>query len=646
MKFKKSLAFKLALFILIGTSAVFLGAFGYNYCFSRATTLAHIKSDMNWMARDSVSRINTSLESVAMMPEYAALRLERGPIKESELTDMLEDLVKSHPMVYGSTASFEPYRFSKNKRVFSPYVYEKGKDFIRTDLNSPSYNYFKWHWYTRPQAEGGPVWSEPYFDEGGGNIPMCTYSVPFYFRDAGAKKFAGVVTADISLDWLVELVSSIKVSRTGYAFLVSSKGLLIAHPQKDMVMKGTLSGFAKRIHNQDLMDVADKIAAGQEGFVRASIDDDYWHILFVPMQKSGWSLGIMAPESELFADINALWRKVLIIGASGFGLLFVLAALLSSSFVRPIRLLAGSTAEIARGNLDAKLPPIQSQDELGELSHSFENMRVALKEYIADLARTTAAKERIESELKIARAIQMNFLPKKFPAIAEGKSFELDARLEPAKMVGGDFYDFFMLDEDRLFFSIGDVSDKGVPAALFMAVTKTLMKGIAVPGVGPCEVFKRVNYELAVDNDMMMFVTAFCAVLNLKTGELEYSNAGHLPPLLVRADASTEVLALPPGPVLGIRETAAYSCRTVHMRPGDQLILYTDGITESSSPVGEFYGDERLLALAGATRGAGPEQAIAALFKATGDFSSGAEQFDDMTALAVRYNGSREGRHG
>jgi len=646
MKFKKSLAFKLALFILIGTSAVFLGAFGYNYCFSREVTLAHIKSDMNWMARDSVKRIDTSLESVALMPEYAALRIQRGPMKEGELLDMLEDLVRTHPTIYGSTASFEPYRFSRNKKVFAPYVFENALGLKRTDLNSPSYNYFKWPWYTIPRDEGRAVWSEPYFDEGGGNIPMCTYSVPFYGTEGGRKKFAGVVTADISLDWLVELVSSIKVSRTGYAFLVSKKGLLIAHPQKDMVLKGTLSGFAKRIHNQDLMDVADKIAAGEEGFVRVRMDNDNWHILFIPMRKSGWALGIMAPEKELFADINALWRKVLIIGASGFGLLFILAALLSSSFVRPIRLLAGSTAEIARGNLDAKLPAIHSQDELGELSHSFENMRVALKEYIADLARTTAAKERIESELKIARVIQMNFLPRKFPEIAVEKHFELDARLEPAKMVGGDFYDFFMLDDDRLFFSIGDVSDKGVPAALFMAVTKTLMKGIAAPGIGPCDVFRRVNAELAVDNEMMMFVTAFCAVLNIKTGELEYSNAGHLPPVLRRADGRIEFLELPPGPVLGIKPSGTYGCRSMRLEPGDQLLLYTDGITESANPAGEFYGEERLRELAAGMRLGGPEQTIAVLFQATGAFSSGAEQFDDMTALAVRYNGGGSAQEG
>ncbi|NLO90527.1 MAG: HAMP domain-containing protein, partial [Elusimicrobia bacterium] len=490
MIFKKSLALKLELFILAGTSLVFLGAFAYNYYFSRQITLAHVREDMQWTAQDSLKRINTALESVELMPQYAAMQIERGGVGEASLWGMLEDLVKSHPMIYGSTASYEPYAFSRSRKLFAPYVYEKGKDLLRASLATPSYNYQAWQWYMRPRESGKPQWSEPYFDEGGGNIPMCTYSVPFYAAKDGKKTFSGVVTADISLDWLVDLASSIQITRSGYAFMVSRKGLLIAHPDKSLVMRGTLAGFAEKIKSPALLDVAEKISAGEEGFARIRLEGDYWQILFIPIPRSGWALGIMAPEKELFADISELGRNVLLIGGIGFALLFLIASCLSRNFVNPIRLLAGSTAEIAKGNLDAALPAIRSEDELGELSHSFEEMRVALKEYIADLARTTAAKERIESELKIARAIQMNFLPKKFPVLDADGKFLLDARLEPAKMVGGDFYDFFMLDDDNLFFSIGDVSDKGVPAALFMAVTKTLMKGIAAPGMEPCEVLR------------------------------------------------------------------------------------------------------------------------------------------------------------
>nr|HOX22639.1 PP2C family protein-serine/threonine phosphatase [Elusimicrobiales bacterium] len=177
-------------------------------------------------------------------------------------------------------------------------------------------------------------------------------------------------------------------------------------------------------------------------------------------------------------------------------------------------------------------------------------------------------------------------------------------------------------------------------AALFMAVTKTLMKGIAAPGIGPCEVFKRVNAELAHDNEMMMFVTAFCGVLDLNTGELEYSNAGHLPPLVVRANGQVEKLELPAGAVLGVKDDADYSCRGIHLNAGDSLLLYTDGITESADRAGQFFGEERLTDLAYSLKGVGPEKAIHSLFEAAASFSSGAEQFDDMTALAVRYNGA------
>ncbi|HOX21985.1 MAG TPA: cache domain-containing protein, partial [Elusimicrobiales bacterium] len=359
MKLRKSLSFKLAVFILGGTSLVFLGAFSYNYRTSRALTLAHIKTDMDWMARDSVKRINANLSGVEVVPEYAALRIGRGTITEKELWDMLEDAVSAHPMIYGSTASFEPFGFSKKRKAFAPYVCEQGNELKRSFLDPPAYDYFTWPWYYQPRQENKSVWSEPYFDEGGGNIPMCTYSVPFYSGLGPDRKFAGVITADISLNWLIELVSSIKVSSSGYGFLVSRKGLVIAHPDKSLVMRGTLAGFAERTNNRELLKVAQKINAGEEGFVRVHMENDYWHVFFLPLPKSGWTLGIMAPEKELFADLASLWRNVLIIGICGFGLLFIVAALLSSSFVRPIRLLAGSTAQIAKGNLDAQLPPIK-----------------------------------------------------------------------------------------------------------------------------------------------------------------------------------------------------------------------------------------------------------------------------------------------
>jgi len=274
------------------------------------------------------------------------------------------------------------------------------------------------------------------------------------------------------------------------------------------------------------------------------------------------------------------------------------------------------------------------------LTRSVDEMRIALKEYIADIAETSRAQERIESELKIASAIQMNFLPKRFPPFPDQTAFDLYAALAPAREVGGDLYDFFMLDPNHLFFSVGDVSDKGVPAALFMAVTKTLMKGIAEQGSTPADVLDRVNAELCQNNETVMFVTLVCGILDVATGDLVYSNAGHNPPALLRAGKRPEFLPLPPGLVLGVAEEAAFETRSIRLAPGDRLLLYTDGVTEAMDANQQLFSDERLLRETTWMAVETPRQMVERLMAAVHAYAGGTAQSDDITVLALQYKGS------
>ena len=341
----------------------------------------------------------------------------------------------------------------------------------------------------------------------------------------------------------------------------------------------------------------------------------------------------------MFADVRRLNRQVLLIGVLGFSVLALVIAFFSETITRPLRFLARTTREIAKGNLDVDIPTTGAGDEIGQLSTSFRGMQEALKEYISNLAQATAARERVESELKIAHTIQMSFLPKKFPPFPEKSEFEIYATLEPAKEVGGDLYDFFLLDEDHLFFTVGDVSGKGVPAALFMAVTKTLMKGVAESRLSPAGVLAKVNQELAVDNDSMMFTTVFCGLLNYRTGLLQFSNAGHNPPLIMRPNG-VEWLTLPPGVVLGVDTGAEYRTAEMQLRPGDVLLVYTDGITEATNAASQLYSDAALLQTAtGLLPVLSPEKLVAAIMTVVKRFEENVPAADDKTVLALRFLG-------
>jgi serine phosphatase RsbU (regulator of sigma subunit) len=255
----------------------------------------------------------------------------------------------------------------------------------------------------------------------------------------------------------------------------------------------------------------------------------------------------------------------------------------------------------------------------------------------ARLTEAYVEKQRIDEALKLARDIQMSILPKRFPPFPEREEFEIFASIEPAKEVGGDFYDFFFVDRDNLCFCIGDVSGKGIPAALFMAVTKTLIKAKTSKGMYPDEILSCVNKELCVDNDASMFVTIFCGILNTRTGEVLYCNGGHNPPYIFTKARGVEVLGTNTGMALGVYEAARYSTNTVTLAPGDSIFLYTDGVTEAMDINGAFYTDERLKRFLENQKNIEIVERLRNTLNDLNIFASGAPQADDITLMEIKY---------
>ncbi len=639
---KQRLSHRLALYVLLSISLILVSAFGYNYYYSKKLVLKNVRETATKLTQSLVYRFETKLQSVEQVPNFIALRLERESPPKSAIKSMISDLITHNPDIFGSTVAFEPYAMEPERLYFAPYFFrnETGQPSY-SELGEEAYHYFHWPWYSVPKQLDRAVWSEPYFDEGGGDILMCTYSVPFYRQTENGRKFWGVVTADISLKGLVRNISELSLYQSGYAFLISRSGQFVAHPDENRIMRESIFSVAEEKNMPELQRIGEEMVRGGEGFadIRSVHTGVESLLYYAPVPTTGWSVGVMIPREELYADIVFLNHSVLLIGGIGLSILFLVVIGISRSITRPLLALVGTTMEIAKGNLDASLPPIRVNDEVGQLSRSVDEMRLALKEYISDLTETTRAKERIESELKIARNIQMSFLPKRFPPFPDRREFGIYAVLEPAKQVGGDLYDFFLLDDEHLFFSVGDVSDKGVPAALYMAVTKTLMKGIAELGLEPSEILTKVNTELCHGNDSSMFVTLFCGILNLCSGELRYTNAGHIPPLLQRIGQAPQRLTLPYGLFLGGMEEAVFKTETITLQPGDKLLVYTDGVTEAMNPAQELYSENRLREEIKIRTSAGLEELVTGILQTVRLFSNGIPQSDDIALMALLYSG-------
>jgi len=266
-------------------------------------------------------------------------------------------------------------------------------------------------------------------------------------------------------------------------------------------------------------------------------------------------------------------------------------------------------------------------------------IQLAISRFAENLRAETAAKERIQSELRIARDIQVSSLPGDFPAFPDRTEFDLFASMDPAKEIGGDFYDFFFIDDNTLFFAVGDVSGKGVPAALFMMTVKTLLKTEAVRGAAPAELLRAVNNLIWPDNSSLMFVTILCATLNVKTGDVTIGNAGHNPPLVSTPDAGAEFAPAPGSPVLGLARNVTPSEATLTLAPGQAIFLYTDGIPEAVDRKDNFYSDERLRRTLTRLADMDMKAMVNGVRADVKRFARGAPQFDDVTMLAVRFNG-------
>ena len=635
----RGITFKLIFFILSSCTLIFAVVFGYNYLVSRQIIIQNIEENAKNLTLLTVNKIETILRPIEKIPQSLAFLAEQTLCEKEDILSVLRSLVANNPEIYGSTIAFEPHAFAKDSLYFAPYFYKNKNKLEFTYLGGEAYQYFYWDWYQIPKELGIPVWSEPYYDEGGGNIIMSTYSVPFYKEIEGKRRFMGVVTADVSLSWLQDIVSSIRIGDTGYGFLISNNGRIVTHPRKNLIMHETIFSVAEARDDSQLRQIGKDMISGKSGFIpsQSLVTGKSCWMAYKPIPSTAWSLGVLFPRNELMADITRLNWVAFALGLLGFLVLLVVIVLISGTITRPLRSLFLATKDIAKGNLNFNLPIIKSGDEVGRLANSFVYMKDALKEYIKDLKEATAVKERMESELKIAHDIQMSIVPKIFPPFPDQREFDIYALLEPAKEVGGDLYDFFFLDKKRLCFVIGDVSGKGVPAALFMAVVKTLIKTVAHETGSPDKIMERVNKETSSGNDACMFVTVFCGILNIETGEVSYTNAGHNPPLIIHGKDRLDFLGLAKNTAIGINEDTAFKKEEVVLRPGDAIYMYTDGVTEAFNKNRELFSEERLKREVSLCMKDSARELAKKTLNVIRDFSKDVPQSDDITIMVLKY---------
>ena len=469
--------------------------------------------------------------------------------------------------------------------------------------------------------------------------------------DTQVFKYVGVAGVDkpriVQVGYHATMLRQLQ-QRMGLTRLVNqlvSEGSVIAIRVLDSSM--ITVDYAEQVRDNKLPEPTEVDLAGYRKLVSEGRTDSYLEASFLKVvapigeeggELKGGAILVTLPTDQLQAAIRNQTR--LAMAVSGLVLLLgsMIAIFGAKTISRPIADLTEMTRRIAGGDFTQRIA-ISAKNEIGALAASFNEMTRRLNESIEHLTETTAAKERIESELQIAHEIQMSMVPKMFPAFPDRSEFDIFAALVPAKEVGGDLYDFFFIDDDHLCFAVADVSGKGVPASLFMAVTKTLFRATAGNGGTPGEILARLNTEICRDNESCMFVTFFCGILNVRTGQVDYSNGGHNLPYYLRRDGVSPLENFG-GIALGLVEQSPYASGRMVLRPGEALLLYTDGVTEAMNLSKTLYSDERLEQFLGTNRGSTPRQIIGDLISDVRHFAGEAPQSDDITILALHYFGT------
>ena len=523
-------------------------------------------------------------------------------------------------------------------------------------------------WYISAKRAGKPVISDLYRTIEANGYQQIGASAPFY--DA-AGNLIGVAGLDYNNTDFYKWINDFTDSRDNANFVLNDRGEVIFSTQTSGIFAVNVSDdLVARNESRDLRnssestlaEAAKKMVAGEQDVLPIKLDGENFYISFAPMPETGWRFGMVVKESEIFsatkttrdyfqeqvANLQAQMRQEysymnkLVVGVPVVLLiiLFLMSTGLARRFVKPIHELSDGVRDIASGNIDKKLD-IQTGDEIEHLAACFNAMTDELKTYMENLTKATAERERLATELDVAREIQRGMLPKDFPARAD---FELYATMTPAKEVGGDFYDFYFLDEKHLAITVADVSGKGISAALFMVISKTILNNFAASfykqnGLAP--VVAAANEQLCANNEAMMFVTVFIGVLDLETGEFTYVNAGHNPPVVYRAEENhCDFLDVKKNFVMGPMDEIPFVEQRTTFKRGDMIFIYTDGVTEALNVAEEEYLPERLIAFMNSTDCAADLKTL--LKNIRGDVAAHvgtAEQSDDITMFALRFKG-------
>jgi len=601
-----------------------------NYHFSKEILVGKIEEgaiNQSNLIISKISRVTVGSEEVARNVSYQALYYYQHNDLEMFLGKVLETnqiLESIHVDLLDAQQHF--LKFTANK---------PGQRICNPDSLSVE-KYFR-KLIEEDRLKNTGEWSSPFYCKYDTTHLLVSYRIPIFKGEE--KRIAGFVSCDVSLRKMQNVLSEIKIGETGYAFIIDNSGKIITHPKQEWILRKSIFEKPTIIFKDNHNEIEAMLRNGGRGAGYGSsqfLDQKSW-FYFAPIVSSNWMVIIVVPEKELLKEIEIIFQKMIFVSGIGILLLFLFNMFI---FRRTLDPLVRITHAIQRfSSISGK--ESTSKNEIMMLAESLEDWQMKYGLLIHEQTKTANEKLKYEKDLNSAREIQSNIVPSGNPIFSEHPEIDLFAVLKPAEIVGGDLYDYFFIDKNHLLIAMGDVSGKGIPASLFMAIASTLIKSNAKI-LSSKDIVSLVNKELSERNSNQYFVTLFVGILDIRSGVMDYCNAAHNYPYILRPDGTLLTLTESHGLPLGIYKEKEYKNSTLELYPGDMIIAYTDGVINSKDTNNQHYGIDRLEANVSNLGGLSSEEVVSRLLKSVVVFEGENRQADDITIMALKFTDKTE----
>ncbi len=633
----RGLAFKQSMMILAAITVVFGLIFGIMSYKTQDMLNRMTVENGEESSRANVNYIDKLFNAGKLVGDDVATTLSTHKMTKAELDEfLLKSLTNARnliPQIVAVVLAYEPGMGPETPKGEFMRLARYVDNEIKL-ITGGHYDDKEWYYSTRDGKTSR--WQEPFIGEFVPE-PIAVYTVPIFQKNKkGEEVLAGVLAIDMSIDFLKDEISSIPVSNSGYAIITSAKNVAVAYPKSIAQGKRNREIVVKEIRGNSQINFDRQTRDSSGLFLGTVAGGEESAIYYTTIKANNWTFMVVWPIEKYLKDQSSMRKLFLVLAIGGYIIILIIILLISFRVAKPLKELAIAARKLGRGNFNVTIPQITGRDEISEFAGAFSNMLTELKDHIE----RQKDMKRIERELDLARNIQLSMLPgSEHDENSDDDRHELAPFLLPAKEVGGDFYDFFKIDNDHLCVVIGDVSGKGVAAALFMMVARIILRTTTKNLKSIVDAFNRTNFALAKRNKLNMFVTVWAGIIDLRTGHIDFASAGHNPPAVRHSDGSVEFIKSKAGLVMAAMEETIYKPQTYDLKKGDTLFLYTDGVTEATNTNDVLFGDNRLLA----TLKMGGERSTAdtctLVKKEIDNFVQEAPQFDDITMLAIKFNG-------